>query len=763
MKTTSKFFGIILFLFGMLCFSGCSSSDDDGDSYVEDAWGDPGTSASNFNPSYSDYIGTDQFTDDYNNFLYLMIMGQSYKDWTFYAWYDIEKGPFGIDEAYDEDLDFLFELEGEINDLYDKGKESIERLDQMEILFTETPETSTRGVFGVLQKCAAFFGVLKSTGEEARKTALGVLAQNPDEAETLFNAMNPKFHYGEDNFAKWIQNLNDGKYDNHGNTIYRELYNRSQEKSVDNAIGRGFYEYAIDNKLTPNDRASNALPKVWKAGVDFATSIPSGVIYGKGFKPSNLVDAYDGNKAAQDAVKIGVATFGAKQTAKAVINLGSKDKSGTEAERKAREKELEEATKAYLNDIQNKAADAKSQTNVEVVDNDKSSQATSVVVKNNENGRINVSVGTTKVPIGLDDDSNVTVTGVDDKGDKFTKSVNAKKGETTKVNGSSDEKEKIVDEEPYFEVDNNTLIFSSEPKGAQTVTVKTNLKLRVKKDPKYGWLTVKRNKNIITVSATKNTGDERKASFKIEFSKNGETVYDAITVKVEQKAFQDVVSDDLGFINFRKFRITSAKFGTAYSGINPMSYSYVENGIEKYMVFSNSELSIQKVNSGTYWVKGSRSVPEYYQGNPGPVGGQINSNEPYGLYFDMSFNITACDPTDYVKNNNCRIEDFVISGYAKRTAGVSDCDDYIEFHYEFGHMDVMVGFVPSEGAIFDLVNTSFNEGEEAVWGKFWIDNQWYTSTYLGDGKHEYTHHSQTYEKRETNMYNMSCTLTARWD
>ena len=553
MKTTSKFFGIILFLFGMLCFSGCSSSDDDGDSYVEDAWGDPGTSASNFNPSYSDYIGTDQFTDDYNNFLYLMIMGQSYKDWTFYAWYDIEKGPFGIDEAYDEDLDFLFELEGEINDLYDKGKESIERLDQMEILFTETPETSTRGAFGVLQKCAAFFGVLKSTGEEARKTALGVLAQNPDEAETLFNAMNPKFHYGEDNFAKWIQNLNDGKYDNHGNTIYRELYNRSQEKSVDNAIGRGFYEYAIDNKLTPNDRAANALPKVWKAGVDFATSIPSGVIYGKGFKPSNLVDAYDGNKAAQDAVKIGVATFGAKQTAKAVINLGSKDKSGTEAERKAREKELEEATKAYLNDIQNKAADAKSQTNVEVVDNDKSSQATSVVVKNNENGRINVSVGTTKVPIGLDDDSNVTVTGVDDKGDKFTKSVNAKKGETTKVNGSSDEKEKIVDEEPYFEVDNNPLVFSSEPKGAQTVTVKTNLKLRVKKDPKYDWLTVKRNKNIITVSATKNTGDERKASFKIEFSKNGETVYDAITVKVEQKAFQDIVSDDLGFIDFVKY------------------------------------------------------------------------------------------------------------------------------------------------------------------------------------------------------------------
>lgn len=553
MKTTSKFFGIILFLFGMLCFSGCSSSDDDGDSYVEDAWGDPGTSASNFNPSYSDYIGTDQFTDDYNNFLYLMIMGQSYKDWTFYAWYDIEKGPFGIDEAYDEDLDFLFELEGEINDLYDKGKESIERLDQMEILFTETPETSTRGAFGVLQKCAAFFGVLKSTGEEARKTALGVLAQNPDEAETLFNAMNPKFHYGEDNFAKWIQNLNDGKYDNHGNTIYRELYNRSQEKSVDNAIGRGFYEYAIDNKLTPNDRAANALPKVWKAGVDFATSIPSGVIYGKGFKPSNLVDAYDGNKAAQDAVKIGVATFGAKQTAKAVINLGSKDKSGTEAERKAREKELEEATKAYLNDIQNKAADAKSQTNVEVVDNDKSSQATSVVVKNNENGRINVSVGTTKVPIGLDDDSNVTVTGVDDKGDKFTKSVNAKKGETTKVNGSSDEKEKIGDEEPYFEVDNNPLVFSSEPKGAQTVTVKTNLKLRVKKDPKYDWLTVKRNKNIITVSATKNTGDERKASFKIEFSKNGETVYDAITVKVEQKAFQDIVSDDLGFIDFVKY------------------------------------------------------------------------------------------------------------------------------------------------------------------------------------------------------------------
>ena len=39
MKTTSKFFGIILFLFGMLCFSGCSSSDDDGDSYVEETLG----------------------------------------------------------------------------------------------------------------------------------------------------------------------------------------------------------------------------------------------------------------------------------------------------------------------------------------------------------------------------------------------------------------------------------------------------------------------------------------------------------------------------------------------------------------------------------------------------------------------------------------------------------------------------------------------------------------------------------------------------
>lgn len=753
MKTTSKFFGIILFLFGMLCFSGCSSSDDDGDSYVEDAWGDPGTSASNFNPSYSDYIGTSDFKTDYAHLLDLAVAVQYYKDNMFLAYLGDDSTPFAGDPV-PEAIDALVSLEGEINEMYDEYKPSLDRLMQSGILDTESP---TRGYLGAAWASFKFFVTCKNTGENSRKTMLGVLAQNPEDSKEIFDNLPTNWKQGETDYAKWIQNMSEGKYDNIASAMYSEVYNTSGALWMDNRGGK-LWEYANDHKVRPKDNLNNAAPELWAAGAGFATSYLTtaktfpGVI-------TNIKDAALGSKVAGEALVIPIGVSVGAVATNMTTKMLSKTTNKTEAEKNALKKDLEKASEQYINKLKN---ESNPKTTVDVKDSDSSSPATTVIVTDKD-GNMTFGIGGTKVPVNLDGQQNGTVTAVDETGDKFTKTVPLTPGQNNQVEGSSDEKEKIVDEEPYFEVDNNTLVFSSEPKGAQTVTVKTNLKLRVKKDPKYGWLTVKRNKNIITVSATKNTGDERKASFKIEFSKNGETVYDAITVKVEQKAFQDIVSDDLGFIDFRKFRITAGKFGTPYSGINPMSYSYVENGIEKYMVFSNSELSIQKVNSGTYWVKGSRSVPEYYQGNPAPAGGQINGNEPYGLYFDMSFNITACDPTDYVKNNNCRIEDFVISGYAKRTAGVSDCDDYIEFHYEFGHMDVFTGFVPSEGAEFNFVNTSFNEGEEAVWGKFWIDNQWYTSTYLGDGKHEYTHHSQTYEKRETNMYNMSCTLTARWD
>lgn len=690
MKTNRQLFKVMLLFASMLCLIGCTTSDSEdagSNSYAEDEWGETGSADSGFQPVYKDYIGTNQFRSDYDNFLNLLVMGQAYKDWMFISWNDTEKGPFGRETLTEDGMEMLFALEEEISDLYDNSLTSIERLDNMEIFYTETPGTGTRGIIGTLQKGLAFFGIIKSTGEDSRKTALGVLAQNPDEGEELFKAMNPKFHYGEDNYAKWVQNLNEGKYDNHGNTIYRELYNTSQELSVDNKKGKGFYEYASENKLTPNDRAASAAPGLWQAGVNFATSIPSSVIAGKGLSAGNVMKAVEGEKAAQDGVKIGLATFGGSYAAKSAINMGSKDRSGTEAERKARQKELEEASKAYIEDIKNKSADAANQTGIQVKDDDKNSPATTAVVINDDNGRINVGASS-KVPMGIDDDGNVTVTGVDNNGDKFTQKAKAEKGKTTTVNGSSTETEKIAGV-PYANVEPSSLSFKCD-KSSQSITVNTNYKyLRAKKtDKEVDWLSVKRSKKVVTVSVEENEDDnERRTSILIEFSNDKATVAETVMVPVSQQGNFDDEDDlvfDLSFIDLPTFRIDYINVGDILDEsdmIGDFFLGYLPGA--KKVTFDTKDLQITKESDDCYLVTGKYQnvlAPDDFGHGAAPNAHQKYRFEvPYGYYMDISFRMVALEFRDvelydeedpskgfrWIKLDRMAIKDLKVNGYSK--------------------------------------------------------------------------------------------------
>ena len=694
MKTTTKFFGLILFLFGVLCFSGCSSSDDDGDSYVEDEWGETGAATGNFNPTYSDYIGTSDFKTDYAHLLDLAVAVQYYKDNMFLAYLDDDSTPFAGDPV-PEAIDALVSLEGEINEMYDEYKPSLDRLMQSGILDTESP---TRGYLGAAWASFKFFVTCKNTGENSRKTMLGVLAQNPEDSKEIFDNLPTNWKQGETDYAKWIQNMSEGKYDNIASAMYSEVYNTSGALWMDNRGGK-LWEYANDHKVRPKDNLNNAAPELWAAGAGFATSYLTtaktfpGVI-------TNIKDAALGSKVAGEALVIPIGVSVGAVATNMTTNMLSKTTNKTEAEKNALKKDLEKASEQYINKLKN---ESNPKTTVDVKDSDGSSPATTVIVTDKD-GNTTFGIGGTKVPVNLDGQQNGTVTAVDETGDKFTKTVPLTPGQNNQVEGSSNEKEKMNNLTPYIELSETSLYFKCDA-SRKTINVDTNYPyIRVRKtDKKVDWLTVQRSgKSAVYVTVKDNDDDNgRSTSIVIDFSLDKKTASKSITIPVSQEGHteedyeQNEPVYDLSFIDLPTFTIDAIEAGKGgqtiwiarfFNGYVSASDDLPKN---KPVKFDTKDIKITKESDACYLVTAK------YQNvlTPADFGDGASPNEsqvcrfdlPYGYYFDISFRMVVVpwytlklidenDPAKgaiKIKEDRMALKDMKVKGYSKTMVNCS--------------------------------------------------------------------------------------------
>ena len=677
---------ILLLATTVLTMTACSSSDDTVPENITNLeWYDTGIDDS-FDPSYKNYIGTSDFTTDFGHFLELAIAIQDYKNTMFLAYLSDSKEAFAGDISAEE-LQVLTKKEAEINTKYEQYQASVERMMASNILDTQSPD-ATRGILGAAWGSVKFFFTMKNTGENSRKTMLGVLAQNPEGGREIFNSLSDNWKQGETSYENWIQKMNEGKYDKIASAMYSEVYNTSQSLWVDGGAGGSLWEYANDHKVRPTDNLNRAAPELWASGANLATAVISTRSSLPGMGPKDIANAVAGSTAAREGLVIaGGVTTGAAATSWTSKILSKTDKTQSEKEREALEKELEKASERYIKQLQN---EGNKKTTIDVNDSDSESPAENVVAVD-EDGNITAGVGGTSVPITIDGEKEVNVTAVDKNGDKFTKEITAKPDQKNTVDGSSDEKEKIAGK-PYANVDQTALKFTCD-KSSQTINIDTNYKYyRARKANKEaGWVSVTRSGKVVTVTVEDNDEDDaRSTNITIEFSKDKESIAHTITIPVTQEGWEydgDGLVFDLSFVDLTTFTIDGI---TAYCDEHCVTEATNGWGAgAKKVTLSTSDLQFTKESDQVYLVTGKYKnilSPSDFGDGASPNSKQAyRFDRPYGYYIDISFRIEVVPFRDanFVDENDpakgiiwskidmMKAKDLKISGYYKQLVDCS--------------------------------------------------------------------------------------------
>lgn len=588
MRKIRFLFRASLMLMTVLALSACPGDSDDD-------IGNGGTtpSPSNFNPKYKDYIESSEFKSDYVHFIDMAVAAETYKELTFKAGFDTKTGePFGKEEMSREDIDDIYAQMTLMAGMYDEYKESINRLVNQGILETTTPTRSipgvqgnTRGLVGAIYGMLQFFGLCKSAGTDARKTVLGIFSQIPDaERRYLFDHMKAELHKGEYNYEKWIDNLGKGKYDDAGNEIFKDFFYTSQSTSEVPGLRAEFTERCLNLKITPNNRAYEKAVDLWGAGANFCVSVmTSAAKFPQGASAENINGLLHLNKEVAKEMAPMLVTSGTAAATNLAINLGSKDRSGTDAEKQKRKKDLEKAAEQFVENHKEK-----NKTTVKVKDTDTKTPATSVVVTSQTSDNVSVGIGRSNsgeveatVPVESKDD--VKVTAVDDSGDKFTKEATVEEGKTTEVVGTSNEKTLIVEtekekeeEKTSLKIDKTKIEFGADggsEKIAMTITGYKYYGGFVEEDDAESWLSASaKDETQCTITAKPNMEGSDRTAHVIIFATNKEDIESLSDVEYVRVTVTQDSSDKLWTRAFVQFAVgldgicTEAKNMTDYKG-----------------------------------------------------------------------------------------------------------------------------------------------------------------------------------------------------
>jgi hypothetical protein len=690
----------LLALISIMLLTGCSKSDDNSSGSAEGDWTgwgtgiEPTTLKQDFNKSDMDNFFELNLKMENMRLQFVKFMSNGWEG-------ELLDGP-----GPKSDPIKMFELLEEILDKKDDYTQAINNLTNQGILDNVT----TRGLIS-----SGWEMIVNGWGSTAKNRRIKILTMleenkvmgNANAQQELFNALPEKLKKGETDAKKWFNNLNQGKYDNACPQIHAYWVNTGAGESgnAGSALGK-YYEAAekaangknplhIDTYKVGVEQAQKAADfnaALWdKATGGYAGDwADADVILSETSKLRQKIS--DGSATIDDINKwiVGVGGVYAKEKIGDLLKEVSKEdlddpdwlricKEGAENVGSEMTDWLIEHAYAEADE---RAANSNGVTLGEIRNGIENSggSPTGFILKD-ENGKITVT--------GADKDGNgrfvtkagdKTLTTVTRDGKRATQKFKANAGKQTveAVPGMEGEYEW------YVEIDPQEVIFDYQP-DSKAIVVMTYAKFFSAKSNNEDWLHVAvRGTNIIVEVDQNDTGENRTGTITIGLSQDQKTFPKSFRLGVYQRP-EPEAADLASFIDFENLSIENLHYyvdtsvGTGDNmTANLRLYNTPFNGSD-LTSFAARELTTRRISDNVYEVTGRKVEPHDYDGWTSEEA-RLAPDDPYGAFYEISFNIEAQESNVLITQNNFVITNFKAQGYYKwRT---SHHDNLYKFSFE---------------------------------------------------------------------------------
>ena len=773
-------------LLSILCFVACTKSSDDKDngSNIEGDWSgwgtgvEPTTLKQDFNKSDMDNFFELNLKMENMRLQFVKFMSNGWEG-------QLLDGP-----GPKSDPMKMFELLEEILDKKDAYTQAINNLTNQGILDNVT----TRGLI-----TAGWEMIVEGWGSTAKNRRIKILTMleenkvmgNANAQQELFNALPKELKKGETDAKKWFNNLNQGKYDNACPQIHAYWVNTGAGESgnAGSALGK-YYEAAekaangknplhIDTYkvgVEQAQKAANFNAALWdKATGGYAGDwADADVILSETSKLRQKIS--DGSATIDDFNKwiVGVGSVYAKEKIGDLLKEVSKEdlddpdwlricKEGAENVGSEMTDWLIEHAYAEADE---RAANSNGVTLGEIRNGiyNSGGSPTGFILKD-ENGKVTVT--------GADKDGNgrfvtkagdMTLTTVTRDGKRATQKFKANAGKQTieAVPGKEGEYEW------YVEIDPQEVIFDYQP-DSKAVVVMTYAKFFSAKSNNEDWLHVSvRGTNIIVEVDQNDTGEKRTGTITVGLSQDQKTFPKTFRIGVYQRP-EPEAADLASFIDFENLSIENLHYnadtsiGTGDKMTANLRLQNTPFDGSDLTSFAARELTTRRISDNVYEVTGRKVEPSDYDGWTSEEA-RLAPDDPYGAFYDISFNIEARDPNVLITQNNFVITNFKAQGYYKWRNSVFHYDNLYKFSFESA-VAVIDEEHYSNGSCELVALFADQFGESPSW-RWEVSQKWFDATPYEDSNHniqyKYTSKSESNKGSTTSVYRGDFGMTLHW-
>lgn len=786
MRTNEKWLNMAVILLSILCFVACTKSSDDKDngSNIEGDWSgwgtgvEPTTLKQDFNKSDMDNFFELNLKMENMRLQFVKFMSNGWEG-------QLLDGP-----GPKSDPMKMFELLEEILDKKDAYTQAINNLTNQGILDNVT----TRGLI-----TAGWDMIVEGWGSTAKNRRIKILTMleenkvmgNANAQQELFNALPKELKKGETDAKKWFNNLNQGKYDNACPQIHAYWVNTGAGESgnAGSALGK-YYEAAekaangknplhIDTYkvgVEQAQKAANFNAALWdKATGGYAGDwADADVILSETSKLRQKIS--DGSATIDDFNKwiVGVGSVYAKEKIGDLLKEVSKEdlddpdwlricKEGAENVGSEMTDWLIEHAYAEADE---RAANSNGVTLGEIRNGiyNSGGSPTGFILKD-ENGKVTVT--------GADKDGNgrfvtkagdKTLTTVTRDGKRATQKFKANAGKQTieAVPGKEGEYEW------YVEIDPQEVIFDYQP-DSKAVVVMTYAKFFSAKSNNEDWLHVSvRGTNIIVEVDQNDTGEKRTGTITVGLSQDQKTFPKTFRIGVYQRP-EPEAADLASFIDFENLSIENLHYnadtsiGTGDKMTANLRLQNTPFDGSDLTSFAARELTTRRISDNVYEVTGRKVEPSDYDGWTSEEA-RLAPDDPYGAFYDISFNIEARDPNVLITQNNFVITNFKAQGYYKWRNSVFHYDNLYKFSFESA-VAVIDEEHYSNGSCELVALFADQFGESPSW-RWEVSQKWFDATPYEDSNHniqyKYTSKSESNKGSTTSVYRGDFGMTLHW-
>ena len=774
----------LLALISIMLLTGCSKSDDNSSGGAEGDWTgwgtgvEPTTLKQDFNKSDMDNFFELNLKMENMRLQFVKFMSNGWEG-------ELLDGPGAKSDPIK-----MFELLEEILDKKDDYTQAINNLTNQGILDNVT----TRGLIS-----SGWEMIVNGWGSTAKNRRIKILTMleenkvmgNANAQQELFNALPEKLKKGETDAKKWFNNLNQGKYDNACPQIHAYWVNTGAGESgnAGSALGK-YYEAAekaangknplhIDTYKVGVEQAQKAADfnaALWdKATGGYAGDwADADVILSETSKLRQKIS--DGSATIDDINKwiVGVGGVYAKEKIGDLLKEVSKEdlddpdwlricKEGAENVGSEMTDWLIEHAYAEADE---RAANSNGVTLGEIRNGIENSggSPTGFILKD-ENGKITVT--------GADKDGNgrfvtkagdKTLTTVTRDGKRATQKFKANAGKQTveAVPGMEGEYEW------YVEIDPQEVIFDYQP-DSKAIVVMTYAKFFSAKSNNEDWLHVAvRGTNIIVEVDQNDTGENRTGTITIGLSQDQKTFPKSFRLGVYQRP-EPEAADLASFIDFENLSIENLHYyvdtseGTGDKMNANLNLSNTPFNKSNLRSFAARELTTRRISDNVYEVTGRKVEPHDFDGWTSEEA-LLAPNDPYGAFYEISFNIEAREPNVLITQNNFVITNFKAQGYYKWRNSVFHYDNLYKFSFESA-VAVIDEEHYSNGSCELVALFADQLGESPSW-RWEVSQKWFDAAQYEDANHniqyEYSAKSESNKGSTTSVYRGDFGMTLHW-